>query len=86
MGIWAPLGIYVLRFTSIVIPALPSTAYSILAGGLLGFEKGLTSIVNVRFLQYVYMFLLLFSNIYFAITSIDSKIARPFSGSVNLIP
>ncbi len=44
MGIWAPLGIYTLRFSSIVIPALPSTAYSILAGALLGFKKGLVII------------------------------------------
>ncbi len=41
IGIWAPLGIFVLRFTSVIIPALPSTAYSILAGALLGFEKGI---------------------------------------------
>ena len=40
LGIWAPLGIFVLRFTSVVIPALPGTAYSALAGGLLGFTKG----------------------------------------------
>ncbi len=39
-GIWAPVGIFVLRFTSVVIPALPGTAYAILAGGLLGFGKG----------------------------------------------
>ncbi|MBE9101899.1 TVP38/TMEM64 family protein [Vacuolonema iberomarrocanum] len=41
LGIWAPLGLFVLRFTSVVIPALPSEAYSILAGGLLGFGQGL---------------------------------------------
>lgn len=45
MGIWAPLGIFILRFTSIVIPALPSTAYSLLAGALLGFKQGVISIV-----------------------------------------
>ncbi len=41
MGALAPLGIFILRFTSITIPALPSTAYSILSGLLLGFKKGL---------------------------------------------
>ena len=41
MGIWAPLGLFTLRFTSVVIPALPSEAYSVLAGGLLGFGQGL---------------------------------------------
>lgn len=41
MGIWAPVGLFALRFSSVVIPALPGTAYSILAGGLLGFQKGL---------------------------------------------
>ncbi len=40
-GIWAPLAIFFLRFTSVVIPALPGTAYSVLAGGLLGFSQGL---------------------------------------------
>ena len=41
MGIWAPLGLFSLRFISVVIPALPSEAYSILTGGLLGFGQGL---------------------------------------------
>ncbi|MDJ0708002.1 MAG: VTT domain-containing protein [Leptolyngbyaceae cyanobacterium MO_188.B28] len=40
LGIWAPLGVFALRFTSVVIPALPGTAYSALAGGLFGFTKG----------------------------------------------
>ncbi|NEQ99866.1 MAG: TVP38/TMEM64 family protein [Cyanothece sp. SIO2G6] len=44
MGAWALVGIFLLRFTSVVIPALPGTAYSILAGGLLGFPKGLAVI------------------------------------------
>ncbi len=39
LGFWSYLAIFALRCISIVIPALPSTAYSILAGGLLGFEK-----------------------------------------------
>ncbi|EDX86764.1 SNARE associated Golgi protein [Synechococcus sp. PCC 7335] len=41
MGVWAPVGLFVLRFSSVVIPALPGTAYSIAAGGLLGFQQGL---------------------------------------------
>lgn len=41
LGVWAPLGIFGLRFVSVVIPALPGTAYSVLAGGLLGFSQGL---------------------------------------------
>ncbi|MBE9060573.1 TVP38/TMEM64 family protein [cf. Phormidesmis sp. LEGE 11477] len=41
MGVWAPIGLFALRFSSVVIPALPGTAYSIAAGGLLGFQQGL---------------------------------------------
>ncbi|NEQ34644.1 MAG: TVP38/TMEM64 family protein [Leptolyngbya sp. SIO4C5] len=41
LGVWAPLGIFLLRFVSVVIPALPGTAYSVLSGGLLGFSQGL---------------------------------------------
>ncbi len=41
LGIWAPIGLFALRFTSVVIPALPGTAYLILAGGVLGFSQGL---------------------------------------------
>ncbi|MBT9311680.1 TVP38/TMEM64 family protein [Leptothoe kymatousa] len=44
LGVWAPLGLFALRFTSVVIPALPGTAYSVLAGGLLGFFQGLAVI------------------------------------------
>jgi uncharacterized membrane protein YdjX (TVP38/TMEM64 family) len=43
-GVWAPVGIFLLRFTSVVIPALPGTAYAILAGGLLGFGQGVAVI------------------------------------------
>ena len=32
MGIWAPFGIFILRGISIILPALPSSAYSLLAG------------------------------------------------------
>ena len=35
LGVWAPLGVLALRFTSVLIPALPGTAYSILAGDCL---------------------------------------------------
>ncbi len=41
MGAWIPLVLFLLRFTSIIIPALPSTAYSLLSGGLLGFKLGI---------------------------------------------
>ncbi|MGD1855478.1 MAG: TVP38/TMEM64 family protein [Leptolyngbyaceae cyanobacterium] len=44
LGVWAPLALFFLRFTSVVIPALPGTAYSVLAGGLLGFSQGLAVI------------------------------------------
>ena len=40
-GIWAPFTIFALRSISIIIPALPSTAYSLLSGSLLGFKTGL---------------------------------------------
>jgi len=45
MGIWAPFGIFILRGLSIILPALPSSAYSLLAGSLLGFQKGYITII-----------------------------------------
>ena len=45
MGIWAPLGIFILRGISIILPALPSSAYSLLAGSLLGFQTGYFTIL-----------------------------------------
>ena len=45
MGIWAPFGIIILRGISIILPALPSSAYSLLAGSLLGFQTGYITIV-----------------------------------------
>jgi len=45
MGFWAPLGIFILRGISIILPALPSSAYSLLAGSLLGFQKGYITII-----------------------------------------
>jgi uncharacterized membrane protein YdjX (TVP38/TMEM64 family) len=50
MGIWAPLGIALLRGISIVLPALPSSVYSLLAGSLLGFETGYLTIIFTDFL------------------------------------
>ena len=44
LGYFAPLGIFALRSISIVIPALPSTAYSFLAGTLFGFKQGIVII------------------------------------------
>ncbi|MGD1949128.1 MAG: TVP38/TMEM64 family protein [Leptolyngbyaceae cyanobacterium] len=44
LGVWAPLALFFLRFTSVIIPALPGTAYSVLAGGLLGFSQGIAVI------------------------------------------
>ncbi|WP_421655019.1 TVP38/TMEM64 family protein [Leptothermofonsia sp. ETS-13] len=40
-GIWAPAIVFGLRFTSVIVPVLPGTAYAILAGGLFGFAQGL---------------------------------------------
>ena len=51
LGVWAPVGLFCLRFTSVVIPALPGTAYSILAGGLLGFGKGMVVVCLSDFLS-----------------------------------
>ena len=45
MGIWAPFGIFLLRGISIILPALPSSAYSLLAGSLLGFKSGYLTII-----------------------------------------
>ena len=45
MGFWAPLGLFVLRGISIILPALPSSVYSLLAGSLLGFKVGYMTIV-----------------------------------------
>ena len=44
MGIWAPLGILILRGISVILPALPSSVYSLLAGSLLGFRTGYLTI------------------------------------------
>ncbi len=44
LGIWAPFSLLLLRSVSIVIPAIPSTAYSVLAGTLFGFWQGIAII------------------------------------------
>ena len=45
MVIWAPLGIFILRGVSIVLPPLRSLGYGILAGSLLGFQIGFFTIL-----------------------------------------
>ena len=45
MGFWAPLGLVLLRGVSIILPALPSSIYSLLAGSLLGFKTGYLTII-----------------------------------------
>ena len=45
MGIWAPFGLFILRGVSIILPALPSSTYSLLAGSLLGFQSGYLTIL-----------------------------------------
>lgn len=41
LGVWGFAAIFTLRLTSVVIPALPGTAYSVMAGALFGFIPGL---------------------------------------------
>ena len=45
-GPLAPIGLFTMRFASVVIPALPSTMYSLLSGALLGFKKGLLVVIK----------------------------------------
>ncbi len=49
LGIWAPIALLLLRTVSVVIPAIPSTAYSVLAGTLFGFWKGIIVIFIADF-------------------------------------
>lgn len=49
-GVWAPFVILFLRLTSIVVPALPGTAYAILSGALFGFVQGVIVIAIADFL------------------------------------
>ena len=48
-GVWAPFSLLLLRSVSIVIPAIPSTAYSVLAGTLFGFWPGIILIAIADF-------------------------------------
>jgi uncharacterized membrane protein YdjX (TVP38/TMEM64 family) len=57
-GIWAPFVILLLRLTSIIIPALPGTAYAILSGALFGFVQGLVVIAIADFLACTTNFLI----------------------------
>jgi len=41
LGVLAPFALWLLRSVSIAIPAIPSTAYSLLAGTLFGFWQGI---------------------------------------------
>ncbi len=49
LGILAPCALLLLRSVSIVIPAIPSTAYSVLAGTLFGFWQGIAIIAIADF-------------------------------------
>ncbi len=49
LGILAPFALILLRSLSIVIPAIPSTAYSVLAGTLFGFWQGIAIIAIADF-------------------------------------
>ncbi len=44
LGMWAIFAVFGLRLTSVIIPALPGTAYSVLAGGLFGLVPGIITI------------------------------------------
>ena len=49
LGMWGPFALLLLRSVSIVIPAIPSTAYSVLAGTLFGFWQGIVLITIADF-------------------------------------
>ena len=44
-GIWGPLILFFARGISIILPALPSSIFSLIAGGVLGFKEGYLTIV-----------------------------------------
>lgn len=50
LGVWAPLAVVSLRMVSVVVPAIPSTAYSILSGVLFGFVQGIIVIAIADFI------------------------------------
>lgn len=58
LGLLAPIVLIALRSLSIIIPALPSTLYSILAGALFGFEAGILYISIADFLACTFNFYL----------------------------
>lgn len=58
LGWWAPVALIALRAVSVIIPALPSTAYSLLAGGLFGFVQGVAIICVADVLSCVISFYL----------------------------
>ena len=58
MGNLAPIALFFLRGISIIVPALPSTAYSLLAGSVLGFKNGLITICIADFCSCSISFLL----------------------------
>ena len=49
-GIWGPGILFVARGISIIIPALPSSIFSVIAGGALGFKSGYLTIVLADFI------------------------------------
>ena len=44
-GFWGPLIIFLARGISIIFPALPSSVFSLIAGGVFGFKQGYITIV-----------------------------------------
>ncbi len=50
LGYWAPLAIFATRGISIILPALPSSFFSLLAGRLLGFQNGYITIILSDFI------------------------------------
>ncbi len=51
LGIWAPLMVFLLRLISIVIPAIPGTPFSLLAGLSFGLWQGLLVILSAGFVS-----------------------------------
>ena len=49
-GIWGPGILFFARGISIIIPALPSSIFSVIAGGALGFKSGYLTIVLADFI------------------------------------
>lgn len=55
-GIWAPAALIGLRVLSVVIPVIPGTIYSVLAGGLFGFLPGLAIVAIADLLACTFNF------------------------------